>query len=236
MRMPAFLAALARSLILATLAAAAVAAQAACLTTETEPNDTDTWANSGVCSGVAIAGSLSSSSDYDWYRLDVSGPGTISISLSHGRSVDFDWYLYAATGSYIAYASTTNDPEVGSKAVGSAGTYYLRVKSYSGSGPYVLTVTAPLAGGGGGGGGLPAPVFGPFTVPPKNVGDGPFALTPPTSTSSGAFTYSISDTSVATISGNTVTIKGAGSAVVTASQAADSTHAAGSTSATLTVG
>lgn len=233
MRMPAFLAALARSLILATLAATAVAAQAACLTTETEPNDTDTWANSGVCSGVAVTASLGSSSDYDWYRLDVTAPGTISISLSHGQSVDFDWYLYAATGSYIAYASTTNNPETGSKAVGSAGTYYVRVKSYAGSGPYTLTVTAPL---GGGGGGLPAPVFGPFTIPPKNVGDAPFALTPPTSTSSGAFTYSISDTSVATVSGNMVTIQRAGSAVITASQAADSTHAAGSTAATLTVG
>lgn len=235
MRMPALLAALARSLILAMLAATAAAAQAVCLATEAEPNNADTQANSGVCSGVPIAGSLGSSSDYDWYRLDVTGPGTISISLSHGQGVDFDWYLYAATGPYIAYASTTNNPETGSKAVGSAGTYYVRVKSYSGSGAYALTVTAPLAGGSGGGG-LPAPVFGPFTIAARNVGDAPFALTPPTSTSSGAFTYSISDTSIATIAGSTVTLKGAGSAVVTASQAADATHAAGSTSATLTVG
>ena len=90
-----------------------VGVHAACLTSETEPNNTDTNANAGVCSGTPISGSLSSSGDYDWYRLDVTGPGTINISLSHGSSVDFDWYLYAATGSYIAYASTTNNPETG---------------------------------------------------------------------------------------------------------------------------
>ena len=194
MRMSVFLAALTRSLIVALLAATTVAAQAACQTSETEPNDTDTNASVGVCSGVAVSGSLSSSSDVDWYRLDVTAPGTIAISLSHGQGVDFDWYLYAATGPYIAYASTTNNPETGSKAVSSAGTYYVRVKSYSGSGAYKLTVTATLSGGSGGG--LPAPVFGPFTVPSKNVGDPSFALTAPTSTSSGAFTYSISDTSI----------------------------------------
>jgi len=228
-------AAFGRALIMALLAATTLAAHAACLTSEVEPNDTDTNASAGLCSGVAVSGALSSSSDYDWYRLDVTSPGTISISLSHGQSVDFDWYLYAATGPYIAYASTTHNPETGSKAVSSAGTYYVRVKSYSGSGAYTLTVTAPLAGGGGGGG-LPAPVFGPFTVPARNVGDAPFTLTPPTSTSSGAFTYTSSDSSVATISGSTVTVKGGGSAIITANQAADAAHSAGSTSATLTVG
>jgi cyanophycinase len=229
--------AIARALLLAALAASSLATQAACLTSETEPNNTDSTASIGLCSGTSVSGSLSSSSDYDWYRLDVSGPGTISISLSHGASVDFDWYLYAATGSYIAYASTTHNPETGSKAVSAAGTYYVRVKSYSGSGGYTLNITGPFAGsGGGGGGGLPAPVLGPFGVPARNVGDAPFALTAPTSTSSGAFSYTSSDASVATIAGNTVTIVGAGAAVITANEAADASHAAASTSATLTVG
>ncbi len=228
--------AMARALLVAALAAASLATQAACLTSETEPNNTDSAASVGLCSGTPVSGSLSSSSDYDWYRLDVTGPGTLSISLSHGTSVDFDWYLYAATGSYIAYASTTHNPETGSKAVTAAGTYYVRVKSYSGSGAYSLTVTGPLAGSGGGGGGLPAPVLGPFSVPAKNVGDAPFVLTAPTSTSSGAFSYTSSDASVATIAGSTVTIVGGGSAVITAIEAADASHSAASTSATLTVG
>jgi Secretion system C-terminal sorting domain len=79
------------------------------------------------------------------------------------------------------------------------------------------------------------PTITDFTVPAKLVGDASFALTPPTSNSSGAFTYMSSDPSVATISGSTVTIVGAGTSTITASQAAASPFLAGSTSAVLTV-
>lgn len=126
---------------------------AACLSAEAEPNNSDTVANAGLCSGTSVTGSISSSSDYDWYKLDVTGAGTISISLSHGTGVDFDWYLYAATGGYIAYASTSNNPETGSKAVTAAGSYYVRVKNYSGTGAYTLNVSGPISDAGGGGGG-----------------------------------------------------------------------------------
>jgi cyanophycinase len=128
-------------------------AWAACLTAEVEPNNSDTSANVGICSGTAVTGTISSSNDYDWYKLDVTGAGTISISLSHASNVDFDWYLYPATGTYIASASTTNNPETGSKAVTAAGTYYIRVKNYSGTGSYTLNVTGPISGAVGGGGG-----------------------------------------------------------------------------------
>ena len=43
---------------------------AACLTVETEPNNTDSAANTGLCSGTSVTGAISSSSDYDWYKLD----------------------------------------------------------------------------------------------------------------------------------------------------------------------
>jgi cyanophycinase len=141
-----------RKVLLLGLLAASQFAFAACLTAETEPNNTDTAANTGLCSGSNVTGSISSSSDYDWYKLDVTGAGTISINLSHGSGVDFDWYLYAATGSYIAYASTSNNPETGSKAVTAAGSYYVRVKNYSGTGAYTLNVTGPISGATGGGG------------------------------------------------------------------------------------
>lgn len=79
------------------------------------------------------------------------------------------------------------------------------------------------------------PTITGFTVPAKIVGDAPFVLTAPTSNSSGAFTYSSDNMGVATISGNTVTIVGAGTANITANQAAASPYIAGSTSALLTV-
>ena len=207
-------------------------AWAACRSAETEPNNSDTSANADVCSGVSISGSISSASDYDWYKLVVTAPGTISISLSHASNADFDWFLYPATGSYIAFASTTSNPETGSKSVTAAGNYFVRVKRYSGTGNYAINITGPLAGSSG----LPAPIFGMFSLPPKNVGDAAFTISPPSSNSSGAFSYTSSNASVATISGATLTVIGAGSSTITATQAADASHLSGSTTAMFAVG
>ncbi len=79
------------------------------------------------------------------------------------------------------------------------------------------------------------PTFGPFTVPAKVVGDVPFGITEPTSNSLGAFSYTSSNTAVATISGSTITVVGAGTSTITANQAADGIYGTGSTTATLTV-
>ena len=80
-----------------------------------------------------------------------------------------------------------------------------------------------------------APTIGTFTVPAKNYGDAAFALTAPTSNSAGAFSYTSSNTSVATISGTTVTIVGAGSSTITATQAANGNYTSGTATATFTV-
>jgi hypothetical protein len=79
------------------------------------------------------------------------------------------------------------------------------------------------------------PALTGFTIPAKLVGDAAFTLTAPTSPSAGAFTYTSGNTAVATISGNTVTIVGAGTSIVTANQAADGSYSAGSTTASLVV-
>lgn len=209
-----------------------LAAHAACRTAETESNNTDTTANADVCSGIAITGTMSSGSDLDWYKLTVTGAGTLSISLSHASNVDFDWFLYPATGSYIAYASTSNNPETGSHVINSAGTYYVRVKRYSGTGAYTLNITGPITSGSAS---LPAPTIGAFSVPIKTVGDAAFTITPPTSNSASAFSYTSSNTAVATVSGATITIVGAGNSTIIAAQAANASYAAGSTSAVFTV-
>ncbi|WP_396182853.1 MopE-related protein, partial [Flavobacterium sp.] len=79
------------------------------------------------------------------------------------------------------------------------------------------------------------PTIGAFTVPAKIVGDAPFTITQPSSNSSGEFTYSSSNTAVATISGSTITVVGAGTSTITANQAASAPYGAGSTTATFTV-
>lgn len=63
------------------------------------------------------------------------------------------------------------------------------------------------------------PTITNFEIPNKKVGDAPFEITQPTSTSTGAFSYNSSDTTVATVSGNIITILSAGNTTIFAYQA-----------------
>ena len=73
-----------------------------------------------------------------------------------------------------------------------------------------------------------------FAVLNQTYGAAPFGVSA-TSNSTGAITYSVVS-GPATISGSTVTLTGAGSVTLKASQAADSNYIAGSTNAIFTVG
>jgi hypothetical protein len=79
------------------------------------------------------------------------------------------------------------------------------------------------------------PALSNFSVPPKTIGDATFTLTTPSSNSSGAFTYTSSNTEVATIENDVVTIVGAGSSSITASQASTTNFISGTTTGTLQV-
>ena len=83
-----------------------------------------------------------------------------------------------------------------------------------------------------GGGSLTVGAFAPIA---KTEGDAPFALVAPTSRSPVPFTFSSSDTSVATVNGNLVTILRAGTSTIVAQQASSGTWSATSTSTLLTV-
>ena len=72
-----------------------------------------------------------------------------------------------------------------------------------------------------------SPTLSNFSIPTKIFGDIPFTITPPTSNSSGSFSYTSSNLSVATINGNTITIIGAGSSTITATQAASGNYISG---------
>ena len=80
-----------------------------------------------------------------------------------------------------------------------------------------------------------SPSISVFSIPTKTVGDIPFTITPPTSTSDGAFSYVSSNTLVATVSGNIVTIVGQGTTTITATQAATTNYTSGIRSSSLTV-
>ncbi|MBU6227982.1 MAG: Ig-like domain-containing protein, partial [Acidobacteria bacterium] len=82
------------------------------------------------------------------------------------------------------------------------------------------------------------PTLSNFRISTKTFGDDAFTLDPPDSNSPGGFRYSSSKTDVATVSSTTgrVTIVGAGSTVITATQAAARGFEAGTITATLIVG
>ena len=79
------------------------------------------------------------------------------------------------------------------------------------------------------------PTITNFSAITKTFGNAAFGLVAPTSNSTGAFTYSSSNTAVATIAGSTVTIVGGGTAIITATQATTANYLAGTTTATMTV-
>ena len=80
-----------------------------------------------------------------------------------------------------------------------------------------------------------APTISNFTVAARDFASPAFNLTAPTSNSGGAFTYTSSNTAVATISGSTITIVGGGSSTITATQASTTNYTSGSITATFTV-
>ena len=75
----------------------------------------------------------------------------------------------------------------------------------------------------------------PSTATKTSVIDASFALVDPSSNSPVAFSYASSNTNVATIAGNVVTILIPGTTTITASQVETATYAAGSATMTLTV-
>jgi hypothetical protein len=81
----------------------------------------------------------------------------------------------------------------------------------------------------------PAPTLGTFTIPAKVYGNPPFLLTAPKSQSKGKFSYSSDNSAVATVIGNKVTIRGTGSASITATQAASGNYGGATRTVVLTV-
>ena len=79
------------------------------------------------------------------------------------------------------------------------------------------------------------PVIGALTIPTATVGDAPFDLVDPTSDSPGSFSYTSSNTAVATITGNTVFVVGPGTTEITAIQAASPPFVSGQVKAELYV-
>ena len=147
---------------------------------------------------------------------------TLPLSLAAGwNSMDIPLTNYTATSPIVNLASllqfkfditTNSSPNITSGGV----VYFENIYFYK------------KAGG---------PTIGSFTIPAQTYtgSTSTYTITNPSSNSGGAFTYSSGNTSVATVSGNTISILGAGTAIITATQAANGIYLAGTASTTLTV-
>ncbi len=111
---------------------------------ETESNNSRTTANTVSTSGTTVNGSISSSSDTDYFKVTVAAGKTFQAVLTPNSSADFDLYLYNSSGTQVA--KSTN----GTGAIDTASTkntsttskvYYARVTRYSGTGTYTLKLT-----------------------------------------------------------------------------------------------
>ncbi|NWF94805.1 MAG: pre-peptidase C-terminal domain-containing protein [Candidatus Thorarchaeota archaeon] len=108
--------------------------------------------NHVLTSGVPVTSSLSATGATETWTIVVDANAQSMYSVLTCGSADFDLYgrLGAAptTSTYDWRGYTSGGEEVTFNAPG-AGTWYIMVRSYSGTGSYTLTVTVTYGGGGG---------------------------------------------------------------------------------------
>ncbi len=116
------------------------------ISAESESNDSAATADGEVGLGRAVSGTISTSTDVDWFRFTATGAGTLTIRLEIASSADLDWHLYREgdLSTYVARGYSSRNPETATYTVPSAGSYLLKVNGYSGAtGSYALTVSGP---------------------------------------------------------------------------------------------
>jgi gliding motility-associated-like protein len=185
--------------------------------------DVEIDSNDNIYIGMRGTGIRKYTPDLSSFVVINNSVGNYIWGISFGSTGTLSW---AITGQNKAYQLQTGSTISGTPAIGDIGTYPITVSATDATSTtqqnYTLSVYGPAT-------------LGTFSGITKATNDAPFTITAPTSNSSGAFTYTSSNTSVATISGNTVTIVGPGTATITATQAANGLYLQTTTTATLTV-
>jgi Zn-dependent metalloprotease len=115
---------------------------------EVEPNNSSTAAQNISTSGTTISGTMSSSTDQDWYKCSLAAGRTLTVTLTPNASSDYDLYVYNSNVTQIG-SSTNGTGAVDTVSVTNTGTStftrYAKVIYYSGStgsaGTYTLKMT-----------------------------------------------------------------------------------------------
>ncbi|MFC4930715.1 S8 family serine peptidase [Massilia sp. GCM10023247] len=117
---------------------------------ETESNNTISSANAVSASGTVVNGNMSTSTDTDYFVVQLPAGKTLTATLTQGSSTnDFDLYIYNSSGTQLA-SSTNGAGATDTASVTNTGTTtvarYARVRYYSGgtgstSGKYTLKLS-----------------------------------------------------------------------------------------------
>jgi hypothetical protein len=86
-----------------------------------------------VSIGATVSGTISPTSDVDWFRFWLPSAGTVTITSTVSGGLDSYGYLYSSSQSQITSNDDSNGRAFGMSATLSAGTYYIMVKSYNNS-------------------------------------------------------------------------------------------------------
>jgi serine protease len=116
---------------------------------ETESNNTISTANAVSTSGTTVNGTMASSTDSDYFVVQLPAGKTLTSTLTPNSTSDYDLYIYNSAGTQVT-SSTNGTGSVDSASVINNGTTtvsaYVRVVYYSGgtgstSGKYTLKLT-----------------------------------------------------------------------------------------------
>jgi len=114
---------------------------------ETESNNTISTANAVSTSGTVVNGSMSASTDTDYFVVQLPAGKTLTATMTPGSSTaDYDLYIYNSAGTQLAYSEKSAgavDSASVSNTTTATSARYVRVKYYSGgtgstSGKYTL--------------------------------------------------------------------------------------------------
>jgi len=154
------------------------------------------------------------------------GSGSVIIACDEGEPVTISGdSTYVNYGSYV-YRQETNNTYTKLTSTTTMNGYPYDVYGGDGINSSGIVLYLKL---------LPVFITNFPSITKSNVIDVSFTLVDPTSNSPVAFTYESSNTNVATIAGNVVTIVNLGTTTITVSQAANATYTSGSATMTLTV-
>ncbi|MFC7839953.1 hypothetical protein ACFY3O_01160 [Streptomyces sp. NPDC001046] len=122
-------------------------AQSGTALTESEPNDTRDTADdaTALSSPATITGSMGSSSDRDHFKVGLASGETATLQCDVPAAYDADVYWLDSAGSTLERSvndgAGTDEALTFTRTASGAGTYYLDVEAYSGSGTSAYTCT-----------------------------------------------------------------------------------------------